>query len=140
MRLLPQTLQLILLTGLFAATFNVQATAKTELLQAKINALVAQELGGINQQMGVVINLSGRQRMLTQKMSKEMLLLYHDIDIKENRKNLGRSALMFAKTLKGLINGNKALGLSPTSDKDILKQMRIVSGLWLSFSKMYYHQ
>ena len=135
MRLLPQTLPLILLVGLFATTLNAQATAKTEILQAKINALVTQELGGVNQQMGVVINLSGRQRMLTQKMSKEMLLLYHEINIKENRTNLGRSALMFAKTLKGLINGNKALNLSPTNDKDILKQMGIVSNLWLSFSK-----
>lgn len=128
-------LQLIATIFLFIISINAQAATKTELLQAKINALVAEELGKINSQMGVVINLSGRQRMLTQKMSKEMLLIYHGIDAKKNRTNLGRSALMFAKTLKGLMNGDKTLNLSPTRDKDILKQMDVVSGLWLSFSK-----
>ncbi len=127
-----KTILIICLLGVF---FNAQATSKTTILQNKINALVTQELGSINQQMGVVINLSGRQRMLTQKMSKEMLLIYHGIDVKKNRTNLGRSALMFAKTLKGLIDGSDTLDLPPTTDKDILKQMDIVSGLWLSFSK-----
>ncbi len=128
-------LQLIATIFLFIISINAQAATKPELLQAKINALVAEELGKINSQMGVVINLSGRQRMLTQKMSKEMLLIYHGINVKKNRTNLGRSALMFAKTLKGLMNGDKTLNLSPTRDKDILKQMDVVSGLWLSFSK-----
>ena len=128
-------LQLIASIFLFIISINAQAATKTELLQAKINALVAEELGKINSQMGVVINLSGRQRMLTQKMSKEILLIYHGIDVKKNRTNLGRSALMFAKTLKGLMNGDKTLNLSPTRDKDIIKQMDVVSGLWLSFSK-----
>lgn len=128
-------LQLIATIFLFIISINIQAATKTELLQAKINALVAEELGKINRQMGVVINLSGRQRMLTQKMSKEILLIYHGIDVKKNRTNLGRSALMFANTLKGLMNGDKTLNLSPTRDKDILKQMDVVSGLWLSFSK-----
>ena len=133
---LSQTILKVILTICFSIVFiNAQAKTKTEILQEKINALVAEELGKINRQMGVVINLSGRQRMLTQKMSKEILLIYHDIDVKNNRTNLGRSALMFAKTLKGLINGDKSLSLSPTRDKDILKQMNIVSGLWLSFSK-----
>ena len=135
MKFSPIILKLIVTICFLVISINTQATTKTELLQSKINALVAEELGKINRQMGVVINLSGRQRMLTQKMSKEMLLIYHEIDVKKNRTNLGKSALMFAKTLKGLINGDEALNLSPTRDKDILKQMDVVSGLWLSFSK-----
>ncbi|HIQ15504.1 MAG TPA: hypothetical protein EYH38_08065 [Leucothrix sp.] len=135
MKFSPIILKLIVTICFLVISINAQATTKTELLQSKINALVAEELGKINRQMGVVINLSGRQRMLTQKMSKEMLLIYHEIDVKKNRTNLGKSALMFAKTLKGLINGDETLNLSPTRDKDILKQMDVVSGLWLSFSK-----
>ncbi len=128
-------LKAIIIISFSIASFNAQGKTKTEILQEKINILVAEELGKINRQMGVVINLAGRQRMLTQKMSKEMLLIYHDIDVKKNRANLGRSALMFAKTLKGLMNGDESLGLVATTDKDILKQMDIVSNLWLSFSK-----
>lgn len=135
MKFLPVSLKVIFTIYFLMVSINLQAKTKTEILQEKINALVAEELGKINRQMGVVINLAGRQRMLTQKMSKEMLLIYHDIDVKKNRTNLGRSALMFAKTLKGLINGDKSLGLNPTRDNDILKQMNKVSGLWLSFSK-----
>ena len=101
MKFSPIILKLIVTICFLVISINAQATTKTELLQSKINALVAEELGKINRQMGVVINLSGRQRMLTQKMSKEMLLIYHEIDVKKNRTNLGKSALMFAKTLRG---------------------------------------
>jgi len=135
MKLSNTLLKAILTISFLIISINTQAKTKTEILQEKINALVAEELGKINRQMGVVINLSGRQRMLTQKMSKEILLIYHGIDNKKNRTNLGKSALMFAKTLKGLINGDDSLGLSPTRDQDILKQMDKVSVLWLSFSK-----
>lgn len=135
MRLFSTQVKQVLVLGLLAISIDVQATAKTEQLQININTLVAEEFGKVSHQMGVVINLSGRQRMLTQKMSKEMLLIYHNIEAKKNRTNLGKSALMFAKTLKGLVNGDKKLKLNSTTDKDILKQMDIVSGLWLSFSK-----
>lgn len=133
-RHINKVFKLILITSLFFVC-SANATKKTEILQAKINALVAEELGKVNNQMGVVINLSGRQRMLTQKMSKEMLLIYLNIEVKKNRSNLGKTALMFAKTLKGLVKGDKSLNLSSTQDKDILKQMDVVSALWLSFSK-----
>jgi len=135
MMLFQSMLKAIIIISFSIASLNAQGKTKTEILQEKINILVAEELGKINRQMGVVINLAGRQRMLTQKMSKEMLLIYHDVDVKKNRANLGRSALMFAKTLKGLVNGDESMGLIATSDKDILKQMDIVSTLWLSFSK-----
>jgi len=135
MMLSPSMLKAIIIIIFSIASLNAQGKTKTEILQEKINILVAEELGKINRQMGVVINLAGRQRMLTQKMSKEMLLIYHDVDVKKNRANLGRSALMFAKTLKGLVNGDESMGLIATTDKDILKQMDIVSTLWLSFSK-----
>ncbi len=135
MKLHPLILKLFLIASILVVSTASWAGDKTQQLQAKINALVAEELGVINRQMGVVINLAGRQRMLTQKMSKEILLIYHAIDVEKNRTNLAGSALMFAKTLKGLINGDKSLHLTPTHDKDILEQMNVVSALWLGFSK-----
>ncbi len=135
MKLHPLILKLFLIASILVVSTASWAGDKTQQLQAKINALVAEELGVINRQMGVVINLAGRQRMLTQKMSKEILLIYHAIDVEKNRTNLAGSALMFAKTLKGLINGDKSLHLNPTHDKDILEQMNVVSALWLGFSK-----
>jgi len=37
--------------------------------------MVRQKMANLGKQMGVVINLSGLQRMLTQKMTKEFLLI-----------------------------------------------------------------
>lgn len=135
MKLVPFSKKIILIVGLSALFTNVQATTRSELLQSKLNLLVSQELGEVNKQMGIVINLAGRQRMLTQKMSKEVLLVYLGVDKKTNRTNLGKSAVTFAITLKGLINGSKDLGLKATQDKDILKQVDIVSGQWIDFAK-----
>lgn len=100
-----------------------------------IDQMVRQKMANLGKQMGVVINLSGRQRMLTQKMSKEMLLIYLGVAPDQNRLNLGNSAILFSDTLKGLVNGDKAVSLPKTTDPNILKQLDQVSGLWWTFSQ-----
>ena len=114
----------------------VQAAGPSpEELGALIDQFVQKKMAELDKQMGVVINLSGRQRMLTQKMSKEMLLIYLGIDVEQNRQNLANSAIMFSNTLNGLINGDKSMNLTETTDADILKQMTLVASMWQSFSK-----
>ncbi|MGR3310501.1 MAG: methyl-accepting chemotaxis protein, partial [Candidatus Brocadiales bacterium] len=76
---------------------------------------------------GLVINLSGKQRMLTQKMSKEALALGQGIGSKES---LGKTISLFDKTLKGLISGDEDLGLPPTQNTVILNQLNHVQKLW----------
>ena len=85
------------------------------------------------QQMGTVINLAGKQRMLTQKMSKEILLIAKGIDVDANRANLKKTADLFDKTLKGLVDGDASLGLPKTTDAAILAQLGKVSELWAAF-------
>ena len=79
---------------------------------------------------GVVINLAGKQRMLTQKMSKEMLLLAIGHDAEGNKINLKKTASLFDKTLKGLKGGDADLGLPETGDAAIVAQLDKVAGLW----------
>ncbi|MCU7922926.1 MAG: type IV pili methyl-accepting chemotaxis transducer N-terminal domain-containing protein [Candidatus Thiodiazotropha sp. (ex Dulcina madagascariensis)] len=81
----------------------------------------------------IVINLSGRQRMLTQKMSKEMLLIANDVDAAGNRANLENTAKLFDTTLKGLRDGNEEMGLPATESKVLLKQLAKIEGLWNEF-------
>ncbi|MEW8029886.1 MAG: type IV pili methyl-accepting chemotaxis transducer N-terminal domain-containing protein [Candidatus Thiodiazotropha sp.] len=81
----------------------------------------------------VVINLSGRQRMLTQKMSKEMLLIANKIDVEGNRANLEKTARLFDTTLTGLRDGNAEMGLPATEGRVILKQLGKVRKLWDEF-------
>lgn len=79
---------------------------------------------------GTVLNLSGKQRMLTQKMSKEVMLVALDVDKVANIENLNSTAALFDKTLKGLRNGDASLGLPETSSKRILRQLTKVEKLW----------
>ena len=79
---------------------------------------------------GTVINLAGKQRMLTQKMSMESLVLSQGIGSKES---LEKTINLFDKTLKGLISGDSELGLSPTQKSEIVEQLNHVRKLWKGF-------
>ncbi|MFQ5965123.1 MAG: type IV pili methyl-accepting chemotaxis transducer N-terminal domain-containing protein [Candidatus Scalinduaceae bacterium] len=75
----------------------------------------------------VVINLAGKQRMLTQKMSKEAIALSQGIGSKES---LEKTAGLFDRTLKGLISGDKEMGIPPTESISIISQLNHVQKLW----------
>ncbi len=92
-------------------------------------------LGAYASDMGKVINLAGKQRMLTQKMSKEALLVAKGIDKDANTESLKKTSALFDKTLKGLIAGDADLGLEKTTDKDIIAQLDKVTSLWTTFKQ-----
>ena len=81
------------------------------------------------------INLAGKERMLSQKISKEAMLISLGIDIQENKKNLIQSAKLFDKILKGLQNGDKDLGLVATDDKKIQDELKKLNKQWNEFYK-----
>lgn len=80
-----------------------------------------------------IINLAGRQRMLTQKMSKEILLIARNIDVDKNKEELKKTADTFDRTLNGLINGDKELGLPPAGNQDIIERLNDVKSFWNDF-------
>ncbi len=79
---------------------------------------------------GVVINLAGKQRMLTQKMTKESLALSQGTGSKES---LEKTVELFDKTLKGLKLGDNDLGLPLTQNIKIVNQLNHVQKLWKNF-------
>ncbi|MFA8341763.1 MAG: methyl-accepting chemotaxis protein [Rhodothermaceae bacterium] len=79
---------------------------------------------------GVVINLAGKQRMLTQKMTKEALSVTQEL---MNQSELIKTVNLFDKTLKGLISGDKSLNLPPCKSDHIVNQLERVQGLWTPF-------
>jgi len=83
--------------------------------------------------LAVSINLAGKQRMLTQKMSKEALLVKLGIDRELNAKELKKSSELFDKTLKGLEKGDKSLGLVATDDSQIQAKLQEIEKLWKPF-------
>ncbi len=88
-----------------------------------------------DKEMGIIINLAGKQRMLTQRMSKDALLIVEGIDVKKNKRDLQNSMKLFEKTLKGLMHGEKSLRIVKTNDKEIMAQLKKVNSLWQNFKK-----
>ena len=90
----------------------------------------------------VVINLAGRQRMLSQKMTKEILLFSQGVFPAEKVLN---TIEMFDQTLKALTYGGKApLDLVQTTfttlpapeTRVVVTQLKTVESRWSSFSKI----
>lgn len=84
-------------------------------------------------EFAVVINLSGRQRMLSQKMSKELLLIALKVDAHTNRSELKRTVFTFDVVLNRLITGDKDLNIPPPPALEILNQLDKVKSLWEEF-------
>ncbi len=110
-------------------TLLAQASEAPKAPKAEVKSEVTQT----KQQSGTVINLAGKQRMLTQKMSKEALFIAKGIDVKANTESLKKTAELFDKTLNGLVNGDNSLKLPKTTNKEILAQLKKVSELWTAF-------
>ena len=86
--------------------------------------------GPTSAEYGTVLNLSGKQRMLSQKMVKEILLIALNEDKKANLGHLKNTSALFDKTLKGLRNGSSELHLPVTNSKRILRQLDKVDAIW----------
>ncbi len=110
---------------------------ETPLLEAKSLPLKRKELwySVVEEadRYGVVINLSGKQRMLTQKMSKEIFLIALGFNVEKNLEYLKASSELFDKTLKGLRDGDEELNLPSTSNHNIVNELDKVKTLWLPF-------
>ncbi len=80
---------------------------------------------------GAVVNIAGRQRMLSQKMTKEALTLtWLPGDREGALKQLTATMELFDRSAKGLLEGDPQLGLPPTTDPAIRQKMLEVQDLW----------
>jgi nitrate/nitrite-specific signal transduction histidine kinase len=76
----------------------------------------------VDPEMAKTINLAGKQRMLTQKMTKELLLVANGIDADANKENAKKTGELFESTLKDLTDKCK--------NDDIKNQLGTVAKLW----------
>jgi len=88
-----------------------------------------------DKELAISINLAGKQRMLTQKMTKEAFLIRSNIDKEKNIQKLENSSQLFDKTLKGLIKGDTSLNLVAIKNNEVQKQLKKVDELWKPFYK-----
>ncbi|BDX06891.1 type IV pili methyl-accepting chemotaxis transducer N-terminal domain-containing protein [Planctobacterium marinum] len=134
------TIQAIVSSGSVTAEQVATIAAKNLPLLKQMNKAVGAyekdaAKNGLSKDPGLAatLNLSGKQRMLTQKMSKEFLLVAYGHNVEENKLNLLETFTLFDRTLKGLVSGDEVLGLPGTSDATIVAQLKVVEGLWQDF-------
>ncbi len=88
---------------------------------------------------GLVINLAGRQRMLSQKMTKEVLILVAAKDQIEDQ-SLFKTVTLFDQTLQALKDGGETIGgdgeevtLPAARSLATIDQLNLVTSIWNEF-------
>jgi hypothetical protein len=83
--------------------------------------------------LNYTINLAGKQRMLTQRMSKVVVLISLGIDSDEYSKKLDSYSKLYDQTLTGFKKGDDALELTATDNPEVLKEIDAVEKKWKPF-------
>lgn len=117
-------------------SFAVKMPLSLGLLFGALVVVVVSSLVLLTQQEsdGLVVNVAGRQRMLSQKMTKEALLMASgQVQWAQGSKALLATAKLFDASLYALIRGNEKMGIPAVSSPKIAAQLNKVSGLWRPF-------
>ncbi|HHH37579.1 MAG TPA: hypothetical protein ENK77_03070 [Epsilonproteobacteria bacterium] len=116
---------------LFFSSLFLQAEEQVDIRQALsgiVNqAFIAQE------KQNQVIALAARNKMLTQKMAKDAVKVYYDVERKKSYKDMLLSAKTFNRVLNGLKNGDPSLHITQAADEKVLKYVEEVYTVWRPF-------
>lgn len=91
----------------------------------------------IHPTLALAINVSGRQRMLSQKASKEFCLKIAGNDAQGNLESLRGTVELFESSLMALMDGNEDIGLPEAPTDEIYDQLELVQGLWEPVAKIF---
>ncbi|OLP94348.1 hypothetical protein AK812_SmicGene23634 [Symbiodinium microadriaticum] len=89
-----------------------------------------------NAAWGTTIDVAGRQRMLTQRMSKEFLLVSLGLDPEGNKARMMGSINLFNVSLNALINGNPDLNIFGAPSDLVRTSFQGVVDLWVPFAQL----
>jgi len=89
-----------------------------------------------NEKMTLKLNEAGRQRMLTQRMSKAACLAQLGVDAALHRKIAQDAALRFGLVLTGLQQGSADLGFEAETSRMVLIQLEKTEVLWNRFAPL----
>lgn len=124
-------------TGETLSSDTVTILADQNMALLDIAKLLVSELSGqysnpvaLVQSDAMAIDIAGRQRMLTQKMSKEVCLALSDINADEARAALQSTMNMFEVSLGALQNGMEQVGITPPPNAEIASGLVTVETEW----------
>ena len=82
-----------------------------------------------------IVNVAGRERMLTQKMTKEKLLIVKGEEQYDSK--LKETIALFDDSLTLLIKGDSKKMISKPTNEKIVAQLKVVSKLWSKLKPLY---
>ncbi|HFC97445.1 MAG TPA: hypothetical protein ENJ40_03160 [Thermosulfurimonas dismutans] len=100
-----------------------------------LGILLVLHLFSYQSHLSVALNISGRQRMLTQKLTKE-IFIYVKNPTPEARERFLKSAELFNRSLYALRNGSEEMMLARLTDARAIRKWKECEEVW---KKFYYH-
>jgi len=116
---------------LFFSSLFLQAEEQVDIRQA-LSGIVNQAFMAQEKQ-NQVIALAARNKMLTQKMAKDAVKVYYDVERKKSYDDMLLSAKTFNSVLNGLKNGDPSLHINQATDEKVLKYLEEVLAVWRPF-------
>jgi hypothetical protein len=94
-------------------------------------------LGKVSKPIAAALNISGRQRMLTQKASKELCFIAAGRDAETNRGRLKETIALFERSMRGLRDGDGELGLEAAPAGEIIDQIDRANEAWAALRPIF---
>jgi len=119
------------------ASVAVVADLNVPLIQALDDLIkeikIESATGHLVSMLEAAMDISGQQRMLSHKITKEVLLIAYNHDVEIYKKHLNKSIAAFETNLVSMIEGNFEIKLLPAPTPQIRGQLRRVQTVWDRF-------
>jgi hypothetical protein len=115
---------------LFSLLGSLQLNAKD--IRAELNMLISQAFEQ-EEAKNQVINLAALNKMLSQRMAKDAVLIYNGLDVAYYHKDLIDSAKKFDAFIQGMYKGDETLKLPKETDPKVLAELDEVNAVWKAF-------
>lgn len=118
----------------FATANDVTLMTRKEAndMVAQLRTAYAPQLGGGGFGSAILIDLYGRQRMLSQKLSKEVCLVARGHQLDKTRPELAATLELFENSLNAFINGMPIAGVPVPPSDEIATQLAIAEAEWVA--------
>lgn len=76
---------------------------------------------------------AAEQRILSQKMTKDLVLIAQDLDVEKHQEDLRKDVAHFSRNLEDLTHGNNGRGVLPAPDGTVQVDLQKVKDVWADF-------